>query len=251
MRSVEGGRSSGTMLGNKSNKALYTAASPPLRKPEPKLNDVFGRVEQAPTVTIARTPHEALTFTHEEKERSREGSSEHSDSRRSPTRTFPVKVQSFISCLIKRGLCGPPMEPAFPALPLPPFDPILLSAIPSLPIDPKKTIITLETSTESFKTTMATLISYERCHFTGYFSKISTAARKKQHSEASSVYLQSSGIEENLDSIDSIFVNQPTITASFFSPPDARTWRFRCRIMAGVSLITYIPFIVLVSIYAH
>ncbi|KAF9649778.1 hypothetical protein BDM02DRAFT_1749187 [Thelephora ganbajun] len=32
---------------------------------------------------------------------------------------------------------------------------------------------------------------------------------------------------------------------------DARTWRFRCRIMAGVSLITYIPFIVLVSIFAR
>ena len=37
----------------------------------------------------------------------------------------------------------------------------------------------------------------------------------------------------------------------FPSPIDARTWRFRCRIMAGVSLITYIPFIVLVAIFAH
>ena len=99
------------------------------------------------------------------------------------------------------------METAPPPSPLPPFDPILLSTVPSLPIDPKKTIITLETSTESFKTTMATLISREDCHFTGYFTKVLTEARKKQHSEASSVYSQSSEIEENLDSISSIFVN--------------------------------------------
>ncbi|EIN12437.1 hypothetical protein PUNSTDRAFT_81670 [Punctularia strigosozonata HHB-11173 SS5] len=31
---------------------------------------------------------------------------------------------------------------------------------------------------------------------------------------------------------------------------DARTWRFRCRIMAAISLVTYIPFIVLVAIFA-
>jgi len=31
---------------------------------------------------------------------------------------------------------------------------------------------------------------------------------------------------------------------------DAKSWRRRCRIMAGVSLVTYIPFIVLVAIFA-
>ncbi|KAH9035879.1 hypothetical protein EDB85DRAFT_1862620 [Lactarius pseudohatsudake] len=31
---------------------------------------------------------------------------------------------------------------------------------------------------------------------------------------------------------------------------DARSWRFRCRVMAAVSLFTYVPFIVLVSIFA-
>jgi hypothetical protein len=31
---------------------------------------------------------------------------------------------------------------------------------------------------------------------------------------------------------------------------DAKSWRRRCRIMAGVSLITYIPFIVLVAVFA-
>jgi hypothetical protein len=270
---------SGTMSwlsGNKSNKAPYTAASPPLRISEPKLNDVFGRVEQAPTVTIVRTPQEALTFMQKEKERSREGSSEHSDSRpkrstetqrsqtdgyfsrnpcpspptspplpplpelsrvppRSPTKPVmkpppqiplpqvprpvpsPSRSKASYPASLNEDSMVPPVEPALPALPLPPFDPILLSTVPSLPIDPKKTIITLETSTESFKTTMATLISYERCHFTGYFSKILTEARKKQHSEASSVYSQSSGIEENLDSINSIFVNH--ISASGLLSP--------------------------------
>ena len=112
----------------------------------------------------------------------------------------------------------PPVETAPPPSPSPPpFDPILLSTIPSLPIDPKKTIITLETSTESLKTTMATLISRETCCFSEYFSRILLEARKKQHSEASSVYSQSSGIEENLDSINSIFVNH--ISASGLLAP--------------------------------
>lgn len=34
------------------------------------------------------------------------------------------------------------------------------------------------------------------------------------------------------------------------SMTDARTWRFRCRVMAVVSLFTYVPFIVLVAIFA-
>lgn len=31
---------------------------------------------------------------------------------------------------------------------------------------------------------------------------------------------------------------------------DAKSWRTRCRVMAGVSLLTYVPFIVLVVIFA-
>ena len=31
---------------------------------------------------------------------------------------------------------------------------------------------------------------------------------------------------------------------------DARSWRFRCRVMAAISLFTYVPFIVLVAIFA-
>ncbi|KAE9387288.1 hypothetical protein BT96DRAFT_489234 [Gymnopus androsaceus JB14] len=31
---------------------------------------------------------------------------------------------------------------------------------------------------------------------------------------------------------------------------DAKSWRFRCRIMSVVSLFTYIPFIILVAIFA-
>ena len=68
---------------------------------------------------------------------------------------------------------------------------------------------------------MATLISHEECHFTGYFSKILTEARKKQHSEASSVYSQSSGIEENLDSINSIFVNHVSASGLLTPAPAA------------------------------
>jgi hypothetical protein len=31
---------------------------------------------------------------------------------------------------------------------------------------------------------------------------------------------------------------------------DARAWRTRCRVAAGVSLLTYVPFVVLVSVFA-
>lgn len=31
---------------------------------------------------------------------------------------------------------------------------------------------------------------------------------------------------------------------------DARSWRFRCRVMAVISLFTYVPFIVCVAIFA-
>ncbi|KAF9652166.1 hypothetical protein BDM02DRAFT_197686 [Thelephora ganbajun] len=270
---------SGTMSwlsGNKTTKAPYTAASPPLRISEPKLNDVFGRVEQAPSVTIVRTPQEALTFLQKDKEKVREDSFEYIDPRpkRSPTQRSqtdgyfsrnpcpspptspplpplpdlsrvsprspskpvmrpppqvplpqvpqpmpspPRTVKASYSASLNEYSIGPLVETAPPSPPLPPFDPILLSTIPSLPIDPKKTIITLETSTESFKTTMATLISREDCYFNKYFSKTLMEARKNQHSEASSVYSQSSGIEENLDSINSIFANH--ISASGLLAP--------------------------------
>jgi len=31
---------------------------------------------------------------------------------------------------------------------------------------------------------------------------------------------------------------------------DALSWRFRCRVMAGISLVTYVPFIICVAIFA-
>jgi hypothetical protein len=36
----------------------------------------------------------------------------------------------------------------------------------------------------------------------------------------------------------------------FFAAADARSWRLRCRIMAIISLFTYIPFIVCIAIFA-
>ena len=273
---------SGTMSwlsGNKSPKTPYTAASPPLRISEPKLNDAFGRVEQAPTVTIVRTPQEALTYMQQEKDkakneyveslpkRSTETQRSQTDafpssrnpcpspptspplpplpeisrsSHRSPVRPTikpppqmslpqvprpvpsPSRSKASYPSTLNDYTMVPPMETAPPS-PLPPsFDPVLLSTVPSPPIDPKNTIITLETSTGSLKTTMATLISREGCHFNEYFSNILTEARKKQHSQTSSVYSQSSGIEENLDSINSIFANH--ISASGLLAPTSATF---------------------------
>ena len=48
-------------------KPPYTVASPPLRISEPKLTDASGRFEQAPSVTIVRTPQEALIFLQQDK----------------------------------------------------------------------------------------------------------------------------------------------------------------------------------------
>ena len=40
------------------------------------------------------------------------------------------------------------------------------------------------------------------------------------------------------------------VIINLFSFSDAKSWRRRCRIMAGASLITYIPFIALVAVFA-
>ncbi|KAN0127953.1 hypothetical protein V8E53_013575 [Lactarius tabidus] len=50
----------------------------------------------------------------------------------------------------------------------------------------------------------------------------------------------------------------PVMRGCFMSPScsfrfggsDARSWRFRCRVMAAISLVTYVPFIVYVAIFA-
>ena len=48
------------------------------------------------------------------------------------------------------------------------------------------------------------------------------------------------------------FLLEPLVDQTFllFFVPDAKSWRIRCRFMAVVSLVTYIPFIVLVAVYA-
>ncbi|OAX44584.1 hypothetical protein K503DRAFT_764989 [Rhizopogon vinicolor AM-OR11-026] len=50
-----------------------------------------------------------------------------------------------------------------PTPPQPPFEPILLSAVPSSAIDPSKIIVTIETSSETHRTTLRSLISRPSC----------------------------------------------------------------------------------------
>lgn len=84
---------------------------------------------------------------------------------------------------------------------LPPFEPILVSPIPTTPIDPFKTIVTLETCTNTYKTTLSTLTS-RPSYLTDYLVSVFEAATPSR-SEAGSVYSESSDIQDNLN--NSIF----------------------------------------------
>ncbi|KAG2156121.1 hypothetical protein DEU56DRAFT_969245 [Suillus clintonianus] len=74
--------------------------------------------------------------------------------------------------------------------PQPPFEPILLSPVPSSAIDPSKIIITIETSSATHRTTLSTLIS-RPSYLSGYVTSL--LPRK---SVAASLYSNASDISE-------------------------------------------------------
>jgi hypothetical protein len=87
--------------------------------------------------------------------------------------------------------------------PQPPFEAILLSGAPTRDVDPKKTIVTIDTSTTTYKTTLSTLMSAES-HLSRYLDSILTNGEddviESNADDAASVY---SNISEN--GFDSIF----------------------------------------------
>lgn len=88
----------------------------------------------------------------------------------------------------------------------PPFDAILMSPLPSIPLDPFKTVVALDTCTEVHRTTLSTLMS-RPSNLSEYFISLLDSAASS-HSEACSMYSQSSDIQENLNSFNSIFHNR-------------------------------------------
>jgi hypothetical protein len=80
----------------------------------------------------------------------------------------------------------PPLPINLPTSPSPPpFNPILVSEIPSGVVDPSKIIITLETCTTTYRTTLDTLTS-RPSHLSTYVSSL--FPRKQRASAASSIY---------------------------------------------------------------
>jgi hypothetical protein len=128
--------------------------------------------------------------------------------------------------------CSPPTsEHSSTPPPRPPFDPILLSSVPASAIHSSKIIVTLETSTESYRSTLSTLTSRQSLlseYFTSLFDSASSAHQRD--TEVSSVYSQSSDLQDNLDPFNSIFHNhlaasgllsQPSYIHIFLDRPSA------------------------------
>ncbi|PFH52776.1 hypothetical protein AMATHDRAFT_138995 [Amanita thiersii Skay4041] len=99
-----------------------------------------------------------------------------------------------------------------PPTPLPPFHPILLSDSPVVD-DPRDTIIVLETSTITYKTTLNSLES-QPSHLLEYIHAL-PSARPRIHSKSSSIYSTTSDdvpiIRQHLDQQNSYSTSTPRI----------------------------------------
>ncbi|KAM6495833.1 hypothetical protein JOM56_008539 [Amanita muscaria] len=78
-----------------------------------------------------------------------------------------------------------------PTMPPPSFEPILLSEPSSERVDPMNTIVTLETSTETYNTSLNTLLS-KPSYLADYLRSL--LPRRRTHSDASSMYSTASDI---------------------------------------------------------
>lgn len=78
-----------------------------------------------------------------------------------------------------------------PTMPPPPFEPILLSEPSSERVDPMNTIVTLETSTETYNTSLNTLLS-KPSYLADYLRSL--LPRRRTRSDASSMYSMASDI---------------------------------------------------------
>lgn len=110
-----------------------------------------------------------------------------------PQRPPPVPIQ--VQTPEPAVVVYPPSQPS--------FEPILITPVPVTPIDPYKTIVTIETCTTTYKTTLNTLTS-RQSHLSDYFVSL-LESTQAMRSDACSVYSDSSDIQDNLN--NSIFHN--------------------------------------------
>ncbi|KAH9951603.1 hypothetical protein B0H21DRAFT_182615 [Amylocystis lapponica] len=139
----------------------------------------------------------------------------HSHTPPRPTRPVPALPQGSLSeptlpaaaCLrssLKTPITPPEDSPPVPSLPanlshMPPqapFEPILVSAIPTAAVDPAKTIVSLETSTMTHRTTLKTIMSRPSLLAT-YFKTL----LPEHDSDADSVYSTVSNADSAFNSI--------------------------------------------------
>ncbi|CDO75568.1 hypothetical protein BN946_scf184858.g8 [Trametes cinnabarina] len=91
----------------------------------------------------------------------------------------------------------PTVPAGVPALPpQPPFDAILVSPVPNSTLDPSKIIVSLETSTATNKTTMATLVSRP-----SYMASFLLGLFPSNDADTQSVYSNNSDVESSFNSI--------------------------------------------------
>ncbi|KAH6914850.1 hypothetical protein BKA70DRAFT_556616 [Coprinopsis sp. MPI-PUGE-AT-0042] len=119
---------------------------------------------------------------------------------RSPSLRPSLKIRSTLSTSDEAVV--PPL-PSVPPSPCHPFKPILMSDLPKLPVDPEKVVITIETCTATYKTTLETVKSRP-----SYLSRYldSLLAQHRSNSSASSVY--SSDNQRDGSDAHSVFSNQ-------------------------------------------
>ncbi|KAF6762265.1 hypothetical protein DFP72DRAFT_600735 [Ephemerocybe angulata] len=102
---------------------------------------------------------------------------------RSPSLRPSLKIRSVPSSEDREIV--PPLPSSVPPSPPPPFRPIVVSELPAFPVDPERVIVTLETCTTTYRTSLATVASRP-----SYLSKYvnNLIARHRADSATSSVY---------------------------------------------------------------
>lgn len=102
---------------------------------------------------------------------------------RSPSLRPSLKIRSVPSSEERDVV--PPLPSSVPPSPPPPFKAILVSELPTYPVDPDRVIVTLETCTTTYRTTLATINS-RPSHLSKHLQSL--LIRKRTESAASSVY---------------------------------------------------------------
>ena len=105
-----------------------------------------------------------------------------------------------------------------PVTPTAPFEPILLSEPPTTEISPANTIVTLETSTETYNTSMNTLFS-QPSYLVDYIESL--LPRGRTRSDASSVYSTASDIASVQKELSAPIYSSPCRIHIFLDRPSA------------------------------